>query len=56
LVIGGFTDGSPSRASTIAEYKDSKWQNVGNLAQAQYGYGAITSRSVTMVVVVIQIV
>ena len=50
LIIGGLTRGSPSRTSTIAEYKDGNWKNVGNLAQARYGHGAITSGSVTMVV------
>ena len=49
LIIGGYTGGSPSRISTIAEYKDGNWKNVGNLAQARYGHGAITSGSVTMV-------
>ena len=43
LIIGGFTAGSPDYTSTIAEYKDGNWKNVGNLAQARYGHGAITS-------------
>ena len=50
LIIGGYTGGSPRYISTIAEYKDGNWKNVGNLAQARYGHGAITSGSVTMVV------
>ena len=40
----------PTYTSTIAEYKDGNWKNVGNLAQARYGHGAITSGSITMVV------
>ena len=49
MIIGGYTNGSPYRTSTIAEYKDGNWKNVGNLAQARDGHGAITSGSVTMV-------
>ena len=43
-------NGSPSYTSTIAEYKDGNWKNVGNLAQARCCYSAITSGSITMVV------
>ena len=50
LIIGGFTAGSPDYTSTIAEYKDGNWKNVGNLAQARHAHGAITSGSITMVV------
>ena len=50
LIIGGFTNGSPSYLSTIAEYKNGSWKNVENLAQARHGHGAITSGSITMVV------
>ena len=50
LIIGGYTAGSPMFSSTIAEYKDGNWKNVGNLAQAQHAHGAITSGSITMVV------
>ena len=50
LIIGGYTSGSPSFSSTIAEYKNGSWKNVGNLAKARYSHGAITSGSVTMVV------
>ena len=49
LIIGGYTGGSPRYSSTIAEYKDGNWKNIGNLAQARAGHGAITSGSVTMV-------
>ena len=55
LIIGGYdnyygpSDGQ-SYTSTIAEYKDGNWKNVGNLAQARHGHGAITSGSITMVV------
>ena len=50
LIIGG--DTGTSYTSTIAEYKNGIWKNVGNLMQARYGHGAIsdTSRSITMVV------
>jgi len=50
LIIGGYTNGSPYLTSTIAEYKNGNWKNVGNLAQARNGHGAITSGSITMVV------
>ena len=54
LIIGGFTgyggNGSPNIISTIAEYKNGSWKNIGNLAQARYVHGAITSGSVTMIV------
>ena len=49
LIIGGYTAGSPSRISAIAEYKNGNWKNIGNLAQARNGHGAITSGYVTMV-------
>ena len=50
LIIGG--DTGTSYTSTIAEYKDGIWKNIGNLMQARYGHGAIsdTSGSITMVV------
>ena len=50
LIIGGWTNGSPNFSSTIAEYKNGSWKILGNLAQARYGHGAITSGSITMVV------
>ena len=49
-IIGGYTAVSPSYTSTIAEYKDGDWKNVGNLAQGRHRHGAITSGSITMVV------
>ena len=50
-IIGGYTDGSPDRISTIAEYKDGNWKTeIGNLAQARRMHSAITSGSTTMVV------
>ena len=49
-IIGGSTAGSPSYTSTIAEYKDGDWKNVGNLVQGRHAHGAITSGSITMVV------
>ena len=50
LIIGGYTDGSPSYTSTIAEYKDGNWKNLGDLTQSRSSHGAITSGSITMVV------
>ena len=50
FIIGGYTSVSPSIISIIAEYKNGSWKNVGNLVQARYGHGAITSGSTTMVV------
>ena len=50
LIIGGFTGGSPNIILTIAEYKNGSWKNIGNLVQARYDHGAITSGSVTMIV------
>ena len=49
-IIGGYTNGSPSYISTIAEYKDGNWKNAGNLAQARYYPSAITSGFTAMVV------
>ena len=49
-IIGGYTAGSPSCTSTIAEYKDGNWKSVGNLAQSRFRHGAITSESTTMVI------
>lgn len=48
--MGGNTGGSPTRTSTIAQYKDGSWKNIGNLAQARQTHGAITSTSITIVV------
>ena len=50
LIIGGNTGVSPYTSSTIAQYKDGIWKNIGNLAQARRAHGAITSGSITMVV------
>ena len=47
-IIGGYVGGSASYTSTIAEYKEENWKNVGNLAQARAYHGAITSESTTM--------
>ena len=49
-IIGGFTDGSPSFTSTIAEFKDGNWEAVGHLAEARCVHGSITSGSSTMVI------
>ena len=50
MIIGGNTSGIPEIISTVAEYKNGSWKNIGNLAQARDGHGAITSGSVTMIV------
>ena len=53
FIIGGFIGPTapwkPAFTSTIAEYKDGNWEKVGDLAQARYSHGAITSESVTMI-------
>ena len=49
-IIGGYTNVWPYYTSTIAEYKDGDWKNVGSLAQGRSYHGAITSGSITMVV------
>ena len=50
FIIGGYTKGSPDVTSRIAEYKNGEWIDGGNLAQARYGHGAITSESMTFVI------
>ena len=50
FIIGGYTKGSPDVTSRIAEYKNGKWIDGGNLAQARYGHGAITSESKTVII------
>ena len=52
FVIGGFTNVSLDglRTSIIAEYKDDKWNNVGNLNQARQAHGAIKSGPLTMII------
>jgi len=51
-IIGGFTNVSSEglRTSIIAEYRDDKWNIVGNLKQARQAHGAITSGSLTMII------
>ena len=49
-IIGGYTAASSYYTSTIAEYKDGDWRNVGSFAQGRGFHGAITSGSITMVV------
>ena len=52
FIIGGRQYGRgvhvPTR--TIAEYKDGRWSNVGNLVQARAGHKAITLGSTVMIV------
>ena len=50
FIIGGYTKGTPDVTSRIAEYKNGKWIDGGNLAQARYGHGAITSESKTLII------
>ena len=47
-IIGGFTWGTPSRISTIAQYKDDIWTIAGNLKPARSSHGAITVKGKTM--------
>ena len=52
-IIGGWngeSDGETDKSSVIAEYKNDKWFNIGNLQQARYSHGAITSGSWTMII------
>ena len=49
-IIGGITWGSPSRISTIAQYKDDIWTIAGNLKQARERHGAITVKGKTMII------
>ena len=49
-IIGGLTDSSPLRSSTIAKYSDSSWTKPGSLKQARSGHGAITIEGITMTI------
>ena len=51
-IIGGFTYDSTigDRTSVIAEYRNDKWNIVGNLNQARHGHSAIKSGALTMVI------
>ena len=49
-IIGGSTDGSPRRTSTIAEYKNEIWTIAGNLQLARERHGAITVNGKTMII------
>ena len=50
-IIGGWTGDlfTGSRTTVIAEYKDEKWSNVGNLNTSRHVHGAITSGLWTMI-------
>ena len=50
LIVGGLTMGVPNRSSTIAEYKDGNWSNIGNMNQNRDSHKAITLGSVTMII------
>ena len=49
FIIGGYTDGSPSRISTIAQFEDGIWKNAGSLMQARSNHGAISLEGITMI-------
>ena len=49
-IIGGYTDGSPKRTSTIAKYKNDIWTIAGNLKQARNSHGAITVKGRTIII------
>ena len=49
-IIGGFTNGSPSRSTTIAKYSDGFWSEPGSLKQGRYAHGAITIEGKTMII------
>ena len=51
-IIGGWTYDSSKghRTPVIAEYKNDKWYNVGNLNQSRHAHAAITYGSLTMVI------
>ena len=49
-IIGGITGGSPDRSTTIAEYKNGKWNYVGDLVERRYSHEAISLGSTIMVV------
>ena len=49
LVIGGTTNGTPFELSIVAEYKDQRWSNIGNLARARTNHRAIKFGSNIMI-------
>ena len=49
-IIGGLTNGSPSRSTTIAKYCDGLWSEPGSLKQGRYAHGAITTEGRTMII------
>ena len=50
LVIGGRDDGPEWETSVVAEYRDGKWNNIGNLARKRGYHQAIKSGSEVMVI------
>ena len=51
LILGGrISQKSPAFTTTIAEYKNGSWKNIGNLVQARQHHSSITSGSITMTV------
>ena len=49
-IIGGSTDGSPRRTSTIAKYKNDIWAIAGKLQLARERHGAITVNGRTLII------
>ena len=49
-IIGGLTDSSPLRSSTIAKYSDSSWTKPGSLKEGRSSHGAITIEGITMII------
>ena len=49
LVIGGATVGYPYELSIVAEYKDQRWSNIGNLARPRHNHRAIKFGSNIMI-------
>ena len=42
--------GNPNRSSTLAQYKDGSWRNIGNMNQNRDSHKAITLGSVAMII------
>ena len=49
-IIGGYITEKGYRSSTIAEFKNDQWRNLGDLQQARYSHGAIKVGSLTYII------
>ena len=49
-IIGGYTNGLPTKTSTIAKYKNDIWTIAGNLKHGRRNHGAITINERTMII------